>query len=556
MASNLPPEADKGLLTRRMHMALARGDYDECLSLPDNFPGEVDAAMACFTLVAAGEIAAEASELHEADRCFNEASEIGLPVRAVLLRCGSYLKSRGDYIKAFDCFVRLDHSQPGVLARFFVDLPPSALARYAPQALRHAVSGRFLNIELLKATKEALVEAFGVDATAIVFAESLGGPGWKVSRLPLVGLQEYAEGSASQLYEVIPAKAVRVRWPEVVGHPRGEEFDATSRSLFCSVLPNMKVSSKSNLLLSEDSIVLDHMGTELSRVSVDLHINPEVLWEHGGDVAVMDLGTESIQVELESAFSLVGLRSAAWGHWMFEQMFRLWACATRPEFDGVPVLIDKGVPPQVRQSVEFFVGDDRQIVELEQGKTAVVRNLWACSRIAYWPGGVNTKPVGYDSQLSDYEGLAHLVSGLQPALDRVARPDVAERLYLTRSNRHRPLLNRSEVEEYFEQVGFVVADLAELDFAEQVALIRGANVIAMEGGSNIYGALCFSRPGTELVELGGPPLHEYLWICNLAAALGHQHRVVPFRDAFTEPIRPTNDAFLLDLDTLRPVIER
>jgi capsular polysaccharide biosynthesis protein len=223
--------------------------------------------------------------------------------------------------------------------------------------------------------------------------------------------------------------------------------------------------------------------------------------------------------DLDEALSLVGMYTANYGHWVFEKLFKLWACMDRPAFESVPVLIDQQMPAQMRQSLTAFLGDEHPVVVLAPGASVRVARLWVCPTIAYWPGierlGTPTWP---EQELSDVAALAPLVERANTRLRHLEEPRAGRRVLLARSDAR--LVNRAEVHDSFRNQGFDIVDPATLSFDEQVRSIRSADVIVTEDGSARYGLL-FARPRARIGVLSVSG-HEYEWLGAMLRELGHR----------------------------------
>jgi len=491
-----------------------------------------------------------------AEKCFEHVFRLGVPLQATLRETGQFFKRTGSHSKAYECFSLLDQLHPGAMAGFLDNLPAEQERRYSPWAVSRLFYAERPQFYRLREIKTRLADEYGDFGAAMVLAESLGSyDSWDIRRLPLKSLQDFARQRALVYEELIAPRKISMSPPEIFGKDREPPVSGVSRSVFFCVLPDITVCSKSNLLWAEDQVLLDYQGSELHRIPINANVNPEVIADDGGMLSMLDLGPVATQSTLDQGFSLVGLHSWAYGHWIIEFMFQLWACKDRPEFAMVPLIIDEMMPAQLRELLQFFAGKDHPIVVLGPGERVRVNRLWACSKIVFWPGGERSTRPEPDFEFSDTRALAQLITRLQPNLDTLTSEGYPEKIYLTRkSGQGRSLTNRTEIEDFFQRQGFSILDFNELSMLEQLTHWRAARTVVMEAGSSIYGLL-FCRPGTCIGELAGPPLEEYLWVADMCEALGHRFLLFPFDNVIDNPGAAPMEGFRADVASLPDYLE-
>jgi hypothetical protein len=108
----------------------------------------------------------------------------------------------------------------------------------------------------------------------------------------------------------------------------------------------------------------------------------------------------------------------------------------------------------------------------------------------------------FDRRVADPAGLVafDLIGDVLEARDHGARP---ERIFLSRSrltNNVRAADNETQIDAFMADRGFTVVYPEELPLARQIALIRGAKIIAGCDGSALHLAL-FGRPGQRLLAI-------------------------------------------------------
>ena len=537
-------------LTRAAYRKLGNGKPKAALKLLGSADPSNEVA-ASIDLVARGIVRERLQQPDEARRCFEDAYERGVPLAALLGACGRYFLRAGRYDEAYRCLSVARPLGDDSRALFFDALPPAQICRYSPLTAPRQLRSRRPKFYSLPPVKRALVRELGESGAALVLSEFIGRETpWSPARRRLAGLHEHAREHALDLDELIAPRDVEMSAPPVLGADRPEPIRGRTRSFFVCVQADAVVSSKSNLILTDDHLLWDYQDGERGTNPVDLDVDPVVLADHGDELTAL---VDDAAPQLDEALSLVGVHSFNFGHFVFEQMFKVWALSDRPGFDSVAIVIDEMMPPQLREMLEFFVGPEHPIVVLEAGASVRVRRLWACSTIAYWPAGerLGTPPTA-EAELSDAKALAALIRRLDPKLTPLDEPGTSNRLYLTRKGGR--LANRDAVERWFADRGFRILDFADLTYAEQIRELRNAGTVVLEAGSTIYG-LPLARPGLRIGVLTVPPPKEYEWHHEIARALGHRLLVQAGETVSEHPEHPGMSAFIVSPERLPRFLE-
>lgn len=501
---------------------LEQGRLSDALRTLEGAPGADGVVGSSVSLIIRGLILEREGNAADADRCFERVFTQGVPLPVLLQETGKYFKRRGQFDKAYGCYSVLQNFVSHAITEFLDGLPPAELSRYAPLVVKRMLSNRQPLFYSLQPIKEALASELGAEAAAVAYAEMAGlEPGWDVAHVRLAGLQDFAKEHGLVYEELSTGRVVDLPPLPVFGDSEPTGTQARTRAVFFCVLADTIVSSKSNLLIAGDRALLDYQ-TPLEAGPLNLDVDPIALAPADGGVTVV-IGREAASgPELEEAFPLVGVHSYNYGHWLIELLPRVLACRDRPGFNSVPILIDEQMIPQHREALELLVGREQPVIVLKRGEAVRVKKLWTCSMFVYFPLG--PKPGEWDragvSQSIDGQAFADLIRALGPALRAIPQPSGPKRIYLTRKDsQHRRLVNRVEVEAWFSGQGFEIFDPAELSFATQLALVRGADLIVGPDGSGLWSAF-LACPGSAVGYLNNPYLEDHWWIAALCQSLG------------------------------------
>ena len=100
-------------------------------------------------------------------------------------------------------------------------------------------------------------------------------------------------------------------------------------------------------------------------------------------------------------------------------------------------------------------------------------------------------------------------------------PAHAKRMYISRAQSSRAIVNEADMLPILERYGFEIAFCESLTVKEQIQLFSQASVIAGAHGAGMNN-IVFAKPGAQIMEI----YNRYRWEMNvhrLAGGLGHQH---------------------------------
>jgi hypothetical protein len=406
----------------------------------------------------------------------------------------------------------------------------------------------------LQPLKHQLAEELGPERAAAQFAELAGyEPGWGVRTFGVAGLRDFALEHALEYEVVAESRDVVLAPPSVFGEVPGTPLPMRTRELFFCVLADAVIACKSGFVLipEHDAALLDFQNDELSQLPVDLDVDP-VAFAPTGDGITALLGRGAFAgASLERALDLTGLHSFNFGHWLTEFLPKVLVCIDRPGFDSVPVVVDEQMPVQHREALALIIGPEHPVVALKPREAIRVKELWACSTVMYFEIGTKQGEAELNEVLPiDGAAFAGLLAKIEPRLSAVTPHDGPERIYVSRKDsQHKRLVNRVEVERWFAGQGFDIYEPASLTFAEQLARVRGAEVIAGPEGSGPWLAL-WARPGTAIGLLDNPYIDQYWPIAELFAPLGIRLSTLVGPVVRVEPSYVKFSDYEIDVDAL------
>ncbi|WP_137124954.1 DUF563 domain-containing protein [Roseomonas sp. HF4] len=208
---------------------------------------------------------------------------------------------------------------------------------------------------------------------------------------------------------------------------------------------------------------------------------------------------------------------------------------------GMPVLIHSSAPGYVRTWLHLAAAAPLPLAEA--GAAAFVR------RLHFGPTGIE----GLDPAGRHAGYLARMAA----RADAGRAPDAPRRLYVSRRDTpRRAIANEAALEEALAERGFTAVMLSGLPLPEQIALFRGAEVIAGPHGAGLVHLVAAPRGRRvfEILRESGGDMRPLACFARISRLAGHDHAIalVPFGEVgsgWTIDIREVTaglDRFLAD----------
>lgn len=216
-------------------------------------------------------------------------------------------------------------------------------------------------------------------------------------------------------------------------------------------------------------------------------------------------------------------------HWLTAHLPKLALLRARGALGDV--LLPEALTPAMAASIRMMGLDPASFRTFEPGRTLEVGQLTILGTDRFRP-----------------ELLRPVRDALAPARD--AAP--SRRVYISRAKAGmRRLLNEEAVWPLFEAAGFERVLMEELDFSEQVELMRETKVLAAPHGAGLTNMMACPEGAVvlEMAWLGFPNPNFYA----LAAAMGHDYALAPAEaHGDAEPLRKD---LVADLDAVRDALD-
>lgn len=216
-----------------------------------------------------------------------------------------------------------------------------------------------------------------------------------------------------------------------------------------------------------------------------------------------------------------------YAHWMLDALPRL---AVLPEFPpDTSIIVPRNLQPFQLSTLKLMGLADR--IRPTGESNIVAEEFYFSSN--------TTMVVCYDPYGVRFLRRQFLPCARQPR-------ETAARIFIHREGTVRNAANLAEVEEFFRRHGWLICDLARLDFTEQIGLFASARAICGMHGAGFTNCL-WCRPETKVVELFGDKYLSgcYEWLCQVVGA-EHHFRVFPSDAQFNAEV---------DLRQVEPLLE-
>lgn len=204
--------------------------------------------------------------------------------------------------------------------------------------------------------------------------------------------------------------------------------------------------------------------------------------------------------QLAEGIMLSGLASNAYGHWFAEFLPKLRHFEKHPRFQGLPIIVDAGMPPSHFDFLAALVGNP--LHRLESGAALSVGCLHLAPTTTFFPVELfrdHTVPPEHQASWTA-ESMRYIKEGV--VRNHALPAQRARRLFLSRKNSSwRILRNEAEIIEGLQDLGFETIFLEDYDFARQVRTFGEAEFIVAPNGSALN-SLIFASTEVKALILG------------------------------------------------------
>src|SRR5262249_40264951 len=149
----------------------------------------------------------------------------------------------------------------------------------------------------------------------------------------------------------------------VIGAGNHRPLSGKSRSQYVACLEGATVRGRSALIEFDGHLLRDVQDDEFEALDDEVEWDPSVFRSDGRHVWHIEHAEPDPPIQLEEAFTLLGVHTDFFGHWMWEYLPKYGAARQSKRMPDVPVLIDAHMPKSHRQSLEVLFGAASPLIE-------------------------------------------------------------------------------------------------------------------------------------------------------------------------------------------------
>jgi len=320
-----------------------------------------------------------------------------------------------------------------------------------------------------------------------------------VAKTEIGSLLDAARSVASQYIEIYAGgEIVTMPAPRIVGPGRCTDITGVTRKVFLAAFDNAIVRSRFDGIEVGGRMLFDYQGREAQRIAAECL--PDKFWSDGERIFALHEPLNDQVLEIPEALTLIGNNSPNFGHWIMEHLLQWATVENRAELQHVPILIDGDLHASHRRALEYFLQGRAPVIVLPKDSAARVERLWTVSNWIYIPiywrdeDAIHREFIVWPAQevASRYRSLAARID------DEAVTSSLPSFVFFSRKKtRHRKLVNIDEIEDLARGRGFAIFHPEDLDFTEQLRIVRAASHVMGPEGSAFFLAF-FAKAGTKL----------------------------------------------------------
>lgn len=317
--------------------------------------------------------------------------------------------------------------------------------------------------------------------------------------------------------------APRAYPPEDQGYLKSPHSEYTFPETYVAEFPDALVQGGTNIVVARSCAVhhdlfarTEDFTSEELHDRIDLNVVAgTVVWR------ALDPAPEFMDV----AASFVDACAPNYAHWLTEVAPRIALLCARSEFDGVPLIVNDGLHPNIMESLLTLAANRHPIVALPLGRSVRVAHLYLVSCAGYVPfeprGGV------YTAEMSHGKFSRRAFEVMRKAcLDLRESISMPKKIFLRRNSGLRRLLNSDVIEALLVSQGFTVVEPEKLGFTMQVQLFQNADVIIGATGAAMANIIFSNSRAHIAILISQQEGFIYWYWQNIACASGGRVRYI------------------------------
>ena len=323
----------------------------------------------------------------------------------------------------------------------------------------------------------------------------------------------YCRDNGARLRAVLPEteRAVRGFW-NLPGVPGPELGRVTVPAAYVAEIHGGMVTNGAHLLLGSDFTVLsDRFASPiwkgLRNDWVDTnYYRTLAFFSTAKRRFIALLVGRLIDAPVPEGISLLARTDLIWTNWVVEVLPRLMLVDHFPEYDGLPLLVNKNVPQQALEALEMVNTKRREVVLIDshwKGKRTWIPTTYRFERLVFPSpmAQLGPKTAGEDWDLDDHLQNPAALQWLREKL--LPSRTASRRIYLSRAKQgRRRIVNEKQLVALLRRHRFEVVYPERLSFKEQLELWANSEVVVGPAGSAMVNMVFAPRHAVIIALLG------------------------------------------------------
>lgn len=221
-------------------------------------------------------------------------------------------------------------------------------------------------------------------------------------------------------------------------------------------------------------------------------------------------------IRFEQAASFIDAASFNYAHWITEILVRVFLLQTHPGSVNVPLLVDEGLHPNMRRSLDVVVSPQAQIYYLPKNREAHIQMLHHTSVAGYIPVEPRGQPGLAHGKFSP-AAIKGMVSHIKNRLRISEPPEARRKIYVKRNSSYRNLVNSAAIESVLKAAGFECIEPEKMSFDEQVKAFHSAKVVVGATGAAMANIVFCQADCQLFILISKHPEMPYFYWQNIAS---------------------------------------
>lgn len=282
-------------------------------------------------------------------------------------------------------------------------------------------------------------------------------------------------------------------------------------------VPHVEVVGASNIVFSRNfAITHNLLNLKTDYLSEEMHLRYKLSPRLGLLIRRMRRGRKRA---IPFGANFTDACASNYAHWLTEVLPRIYVFAAsglRPE---VKMIIDRGLHPNMMESLYVIAGKNPNIFKLGRDRTVKVENLMMASCAGYVPFDRRKKSSNHSHGSFSPAALGGMVNQVRSVLGAEVTQKL-RKLYVRRNSKARSLINADEIELLLLNLGFEVVEPEKMTFSQQAKLFSEASMVVGATGAAMANLIFCNRDARVIVLMGIHRDMPYSYWRNMGSAVG------------------------------------